>query len=238
MSPAEAADEGGRPAKAKGGRPRRAKGGRTSEAKGDASPRPAKGRPARKRTNPLGRLRTGEAIYLVAAVLLFILMFFTWYGTEYGGATPAGSELEFLTVAKGGNAWQLLDWIPLFLMLAIAVAVGAALLRILGSKWKPAIPPGAAVCALGLLAAALILFRIISPPGRGAIEGFTPKANLEVAIFLALAAALGIAYGGWRAMADEGTSFAGIAKRLEAPRRPKPAAKKPASPRRPSRKKP
>jgi hypothetical protein len=219
------------------------------------APGPAKKRAVRKPSNPLGRLRTGEAIYLVAAILLFILMFFTWYGTEYGGATPAGGELEFLTVAKGGNAWQMLDWIPLFLMLAIAVAVGAALLRILGSRWKPAIPPGAAVCALGLLAAALILFRIISPPDRGAIEGFAPKANLEVAIFLALAAALGIAYGGWRAMADEGTSFGGVAKRLESPGRPKPAAKKPtagskpataskpaakkpASPRRPARKKP
>lgn len=194
-------------------------------------------------------LRTGEAIYLVAAILLFVLMFFTWYGTESGGATPEGSQLEFLTVAKGGNAWQMLDWIPLFLMLAIAVAVGSALLRIFGSEWKPTIAPGAAVCALGLLAAALILFRIIVPPGRGAIEGFMPKANLEVAIFLALAAALGIAYGGWRAMADEGTSFADVGKRLEVPSRParkKPStasaspagSKKPASPRRSSRKKP
>jgi hypothetical protein len=183
-------------------------------------------RAAKRRENPLGRLRTGEAIYLVAAILLFILMFFTWYGTEYGTGGPPSNLVGFLAVVKGGNAWQTLDWIPLFLMLAIAVAVGAALLRILGSEWKPTIPPGAAVCALGLLAAALILFRIIWPPDRGgAIEGFTPKANLEVAIFLALAAALGIAYGGWRTMADEGTSFGSVAKRLESPRRP--ARKKP-----------
>jgi hypothetical protein len=206
MTPAAAADKGGRP-------------------RGAKRERAEKGRAVRKRPNPLGRLRTGEAIYLVAAILLFILMFFTWYGTEYGTGGSGGSLVGILTVVKGGNAWQTLDWIPLFLMLAIAVAVGAALLRILGSEWKPTIPPGAAVCALGLLAAALILFRIIWPPDRGgAIEGFTPKANLEVAIFLALAAALGIAYGGWRAMAEEGTSFGGVAKKLESPR---PARKKP-----------
>ena len=54
-----------------------------------------------------------------------------------------------VTGAGGGNAWQTLEVIPLFLMLAIVVAVGAALLRSSGSEWKPAIPPAAAVCVLG-----------------------------------------------------------------------------------------
>ena len=31
-----------------------------------------------------GRLRAGEAIALVAAILLFILMFFDWYGAKAG----------------------------------------------------------------------------------------------------------------------------------------------------------
>jgi hypothetical protein len=197
MSPAEAAGKGRR-------------------AKGDAAKRPAKGRPARKRSNPLGRLRTGEAIYLVAAILLFVLMFFDWFGVKGN----SGNSLVLFVPFGGGNAWQTLDVIPLFLMLAIVVAVGAALLRLVGSDWKPAIPPGAAVCVLGLVAAILILIRIISPPGSSEAEGFAVEPTLKLAIFLALAAALGIAYGGWRAMADEGTSFGGVAKRLESPRRP------------------
>lgn len=182
------------------------------------------------------RLRTGEAIYLVAAILLFILMFLDWYGVKgTNGGEPLGGVV---TSQAGGNAWQVLEVIPLFLMLAIVVAVGGALLRLSGSEWKPAIPPGAAVCVLGGLAALLILIRIISPPGPGEVLEGAFDTTLKLPVFLALAAALGVAYGGWRAMADEGTSFGGVAKRLESPKRPKPAAKKPASPGRPARKKP
>jgi hypothetical protein len=172
-------------------------------------------------------LRTGEAIYLVSAILLFILMFFTWYGTAYGIAGSGSNLNAFVSVVKGGNAWQTLEVIPLFLMLAIVVAVGAALLRLSGSDWEPAIPPAAAVCALGLIAAVIILIRMISPPDLGG-EGISYDVQLELGIFLALAAALGIAYGGWRAMRDEGTSFGDVAKKLESPRpaRRKPAAKK------------
>ncbi len=259
MSPATA-DEGGRSEKPKRDRSRRAKGEAAAgakgaaarrpaksdgspdpkggSAKGDAEKRPAKGRPARKRSNPLGRLRTGEALYLVAAILLFVLMFFQWYGIQHSGPNP---ELVEIQLFGGGTAWQTLEVIPLFLMLAIVVAVGSAIMRLVGSDWKPAIPPAVAVCVLGLVAAALILFRIISPPGIDQLEGVPIERSLEVGIFLALAAALGIAYGGWRAMADEGTSFGGVAKRLESPRRPerpKPAAKKPATAGEPSKKKP
>lgn len=216
MSPA-AADEGARPE-----RSRRRKGDAAKDPKGRRKDPPAKRRPKR-RSNPLGRLRAGEAIYLVAAILLFVLMFFQWYGHQHSGPN---SELVDLQLFGGGTAWQTLEVIPLFLMLAIVVAVGSAVLRLAGSDWKPAIPPAATVCVLGLLAAALILFRIISPPGIDQLEGVPIERSLEIGIFLALAAALGIAYGGWRAMADEGTSFGGVAKRLESPR---PAPKKSAT---------
>ena len=169
-----------------------------------------------RRPRPRGRLRAGEAIYLVAAVLLFAFMFFSWFGAEISGS--AGT-IQFGHVGAGGDAWQALEVIPIFLMLAIAVAVGAALMRLFGSDWEPAIPPGAAVCVLGGLAALLILIRIISPPGFGEFGGVTVEATLQVGVFLGFAAAFGIAYGGWRAMAEEGTSFGAIAKKLESPRR-------------------
>jgi hypothetical protein len=238
MSPATA-DEGGRPEKPKRDRSRRAKGDAPSPGPKGGS---AKGRPARKRSNPLGRLRTGEALYLVAAILLFVLMFLDWWETGLGHETGGGLVAVNL-FDRGQNAWQALEVIPLFLMLAIVVAVGSALLRLSGSDWKPAIPPGAAVSVLGGLAALLILIRIISPPSltSSALAGVEFPVSLQLPIFLALAAALGIAYGGWRAMADEGTSFGGVAKRLESPRRPerpKPAAKKPVTAGEPSTKKP
>lgn len=176
--------------------------------------RPTKRRPT-KRSRP--RLRTGEAIALVAAILLFILMFFDWYGAK--ATTSAESLGGVVSGSGGGSAWDTLEVIPIFLMLAIVVTVGAAILRLSGSDWKPAIPPAAAICVLGILASILILFRIIDPPGPlGALSELAYESTLKPAIFLALAAALGIAYGGWRAMGEEGTSFASIGKGLESPK--------------------
>lgn len=172
-----------------------------------------------------GRLRTGEAIYLGAAILLFVLMFFHWFGTKASSASEEAGGL--VSGSGGGSAWDALEVIPLFLMLAIVVAVGAALLKLGRSTWRPAIPPAAAVCVLGLLAALLILIRIVSPPGPdGALSELAYDTTLQLPVFLALAAALGIAYGGWRAMGEEGTTFGGIAQRLESPGRPRPRAPK------------
>lgn len=187
-----------------------------AKAKQAAKPKPKRAAKPR-RTVP--KLRAGEAIALVAAILLFILMFFDWYGTK--ATTSAETLGGVISGTGGGTPWDTMEVIPLFLMLAIVVAVGAAILRLSGSDWKPAIPPAAAVCVLGILAAVLILIRIISPPGpEGALSELAFESTLKLPVFLALAAALGIAYGGWRAMAEEGTSFAAVGKNLESPKRP------------------
>jgi hypothetical protein len=165
------------------------------------------------------RLRAGEAIALVAAILLFVLMFFDWYGAK--ATTSAETLGGVVSGSGGGSAWDTLEVIPLFLMLAIVVTVGAAILRLSGSDWKPAIPPAAAICALGILAAALILIRIIAPPDPGgAFSELAYESTVKLPIFLALAAAIGIAYGGWRTMGEEGTTFASVGKNLESPKRP------------------
>jgi hypothetical protein len=197
------------------------------KAKGQAKPkRAAKSEPKRvsKPRRKVPRLRAGEAIALVSAILLFILMFFDWYGAK--ATTSAETLGGVVSRSGGGSAWDTMEVIPLFLMLAIVVAIGVAILRLSGSDWKPAIPPAAAVCVLGILASVLILIRIISPPGPlGALSELAFESTLKLPVFLALAAALGIAYGGWRAMDEEGTSFAAIGKNLEGPKRPKAAPK-------------
>jgi len=205
MTPAAAAEEG----------PRRAGSGRGKPSSDGRAPG---GRASRRSERRPPRLRAGEAIALVAAILLFILMFFDWYGTK--ATTGAESLGGVVTGAGGGSAWDTLEVIPLFLMLAIVITVGAAILRLGGSDWKPAIPPAAAICVLGILASVLILIRIISPPGPpGTLSELAYESTLKLPIFLALAAALAIAYGGWRAMGADGTSFAAIGKKLESPRR-------------------
>jgi hypothetical protein len=44
----------------------------------------------------------------------------------------------------------------------------------------------------------------------GEFEGFVFDATLRAGIFLSLAAACGIAYGGYRAMREEGVAFADL----------------------------
>lgn len=126
------------------------------------------------------------------------------------------------------NAWDKLDVIPWFLLLAILAALGMAILRIGGSRWEPPIPPSAAVAVLGGLATLLVGYRIVSPPEIVELRGIPVHITVELGAYLSLVAAAAIAYGGYRAMGERGTSFAGVAAALSSqrPRRPWKAAPK------------
>lgn len=155
------------------------------------------------------KLNTGEKIAGISAVLLFIFMFFTWFGVEVSGGGFSGS-----VPGAGGSAWDALDFIPIVLVIAIVVALVNAFLRLSDSVYEPPVSMNVAVTVLGGLSTLLILYRIIDPPGFGSFGGVSVDATLEVGIFLGLIAAAGIAYGGYRAMQEEGATFSGTADRL------------------------
>lgn len=157
----------------------------------------------------LGRLNKGERISGGSAILLLAFMFFNWYGLRV--AEKPNSLIGLRLFEDGGNVWQTLEVTSIVLAMAIAVTVAAAVRRLIGRNWEPPISPGAMVFVLGALAACLILIRIAFPPDLGSeVEGFTFEVTLKAGIFLALAAACGIAYGGGRAMQEEGASFADL----------------------------
>jgi hypothetical protein len=156
------------------------------------------------------KLNTGEKIAGVSAVLLFIFMFFDWFGVEISGE---GGSVSFGSGA-GGSAWDALDFIPIVLVIAIVVALVNAFLRLSDSEYEPPVSMNVAVAVLGGLSTLLILFRIIDPPGFGSFGGVSVDATLEFGIFLGLISAAGIAYGGYRAMQEEGATFSGTADRL------------------------
>jgi hypothetical protein len=144
---------------------------------------------------------------LVSAILLFVFTFLQWYGRPHSGPN---SLLIDLWPYGGGTAWQTLAVLPLLaLLVASAVAVGAVLLRLFRPGWKPPVPPGALVCLFGLLAVVAILAGIHSPPEAGTVV--TPpdypipmEQSVELGVYLALAAALGIVFGGWLTMRRKG----------------------------------
>jgi hypothetical protein len=158
------------------------------------------------------KLSTGEKLAAVSALLLFVFMFFDWFGVEVSGVPGFGGDVSG---AGGGSAWDALDVIPIFLMLAIVAAIGVAVIRLTDADLEPPISLNAIVAALGGLAVLLILYRIIDQPGGGGdFSGVEVDVTLKVGIFLAFAAAVGIAYGGYRAMEEEGTTFGDVGDRL------------------------
>jgi hypothetical protein len=156
------------------------------------------------------RLSTGEKIAGVSAVLLFIFMFFDWFSAE----VSVNSGAFVGSASAGGNAWDALEVIPIFLMLAVIAAVGVAVVRLTDAMFEPSISINAVVAVLGALSVILILYRIIDPPGGGSIAGVSVDVSPAVGIFLGLIAAAGITYGGYRAMQEEGASFGEIGDRL------------------------
>ena len=158
----------------------------------------------------LDKLSTGEKIAGVSGVLLFIFMFFDWFSVEVSG----GSGFFSASAVGGGSAWDALDFIPIVLVVAILAALGVAALRLTDSVYEPPISANAVVAVLGGISVLLILFRIIDTPGVGSVPGLSVDVSPSVGIFLGLIAAAGIAYGGYRAMQEEGASFSGTADRL------------------------
>jgi len=160
----------------------------------------------------LDKLSTGEKIAAVSAVLLFIFMFFDWFGVEVSGVPGFTGEVG----GGDGNAWDWLDVIPIFLMLAIVAAIGVAVIRLTDADLEPPVSLNAIVSALGALAALLILYRIVDQPGPGGEEfgGVEVDVTLKVGIFLAFASAVGIAYGAYSAMREEGMTFGDVGDRL------------------------
>jgi hypothetical protein len=146
----------------------------------------------------------------IAAVCLFILMFYDWFGVEFSNQ----SNLLFYLrgTAQGKNAWEALDYIPVVLLIAVVAALGAAAVRLLEIISKLPTAIDAMVGILGSVSALLILYRIFRPPDFGTVGLLAYEGTLQAPIFLALAAACGIAMGGFLAML-ESTSLTGILSR-------------------------
>ena len=91
----------------------------------------------------VNKLNTGEKIAAISAVLLFIFMFFTWFGVEVSGAGAFSGSVP----GAGGDAWDALEFIPIILVIAIIAAIGVAVLRLTDSSYEPPISMNAVVAA-------------------------------------------------------------------------------------------
>lgn len=161
----------------------------------------------------LDRLRAGEKISAVSAILLFVSMFFHWFGVEAYNTSNLLFAIE--SVEPGKNAWEALEYIPIAFLTTIVITLAATMLRLAGAVPNPSIPANAAVAILGLVSTLLILFRIVDPPVFGVEPTITYEGVVQWPIFLALAAAAGTAVGGCWAMLEEGVAFAHLCTRRD-----------------------
>ncbi len=151
----------------------------------------------------LSRLRRGERIAAIGGIVLFVLLlFFDWYDVS---ASFAG-----IGRSAGVSAWDAFDFIDLYLLLTVIVAVGLAALTAM--QRAPALPVTASVIttAVAGIATLLILFRILDTPGGDVPAGSGIDISPTVWMFLALVATAGIAYGGYLSMREEGTTLGDV----------------------------
>ncbi len=149
----------------------------------------------------LDRLGTGERIAGVSAIVLFVFMFVDWYDVSVSGG-------GFSTGTLGsGSAWDALDNLPIFLVVVVVAVLALVVFRLSDSVYELPFPASVFVAGLGLVSALLILYRIIDTPYGGDYGGVSVDVSPTLGIFVSLIAAGGIAYGGWKAMQEEGVSI-------------------------------
>ena len=133
----------------------------------------------------LDRIEKGDRISLAGAVVLFLSLFFPWYGIEGDliGDGPAGDILRQFTENISVNAFEAFGILDIVLLL---LSVGAAALIVLVALGKIDQSLHRFVETIGGAAAIAVLFRIFIQPDGAA---------LKWGIFVALIGAVAIAAG-------------------------------------------
>lgn len=161
----------------------------------------------------IASLTKGQKIAGASAIaLLLIMSVFDWFGDDFVGL----------------SAWQSFQFIDLVLLLAAVAAIALAVTGARSETFNLPVSLSAVTTGLGLLGVLLILFRILSPPDFGigdaldaaGLDGGDADIGRKIGVFLGLIAAGGVAYGGWTAMQEEGTSFSEERDRIQTNRDP------------------
>jgi cytochrome b561 len=141
------------------------------------------------------RLRRGEVIAGASALLLLVfLLFFRWYGVSAFLAQTASSSSP--TSFTGWDSLTNLRWL---LLLTILAALALTFLQ--ATQRAPALPVSLSVIVtvLGLITVLALIYRVvINVPGPDDLLEQKPGA------WLGLASAIGILYGGYASMRQEG----------------------------------
>jgi hypothetical protein len=158
----------------------------------------------------IGRLHRSDRIIGASAVAFFVvLFFFKWYGAS------SSSSVGGFNYSVSANGWHTFSnsrwiWIITIIVALATVAISAGVFEL-----NSPVQRGVLVAGLGALSSILILYRIIDHPSAGTsgtVAGvhYSASVGIKIGIWLGLIAALGLTYGGYLGMQDEGTSLADV----------------------------
>src|SRR6185312_4979351 len=116
------------------------------------------------------------------SVVLFISVFFSWYKVSFGGLSASTS------------GWHAVDTAKLVALLAL-IAIAALVIEMFVPTVTLPLPASLIVIGCGVLAFLLVLLKMVSHPGGGAV-------SLAWGIYLSLIAAAVTAYGGYAKMTE------------------------------------
>jgi hypothetical protein len=142
----------------------------------------------------LGRISKGEWISSCSAILLFIFMFFHWFGVKLVNTSNLLFAIQ--SIEPGKNAWEALDCIPIVLLLATIAPLAVVALQLTNAVPRARVLANALVGLLGFVSVLLILYRIVNPPVFYVETTITSEGTIQFPIFLALLSAAGIGIGG------------------------------------------
>ena len=187
------------------------------------------------------KLRLGEVVAGASAILLFIVMFFHWYGIKTGFSSQDSALFKSITGRSVGetigvSAWRIFSYTDLLLLLLIILALGMVLLSATQRSTALPISMNVIVTAFGAIMTLIVLYRLINQPGPNDIV------TVKFWGYFGLVLTAGVAVGAFMAMREEGTSFSDAAQRLQGatgagaapqPAPPQPPAQAPQPPQQP-----
>ncbi len=148
-------------------------------------------------------LQNGLKVAGGSAIVLFIVMFFPWFGTSVEGFGGPGLDARV-------TAWQAFEVIDIILLVIVAAVVVLVASLAAERPLDISVETGTVITVLGAVAFLLVFYRFLSTPF---------DLDRRYGLFLGLLSSAGIAVGGRMAMVAADASFrsarAGIGNRVD-----------------------
>jgi hypothetical protein len=145
---------------------------------------------------PLNPLRLARWITALAALALFVFVFFfDWYGGSVSGL-PSGAHLTGAALSTTG--WQTFTASRWVWLVTIVVALAVTIASARGYERDGPVRLSAIVAGLGAVSSGLIVYRIVHHPGAGLSSGSIDISyGIKLGIWLGLIATLALTLGGY-----------------------------------------